>query len=133
MSTDPASAPSWGAPPPEKSTYVPTPDDCTWGMIAHISGLIAYLVGGFTFIGPLIVMLVKKDSPFVFDQAKEALNFQIAVTICFWISVALIMVCVGIALVPIVMLFSLIYAIIAAVEANKGVYYRYPYTIRLIK
>jgi uncharacterized Tic20 family protein len=27
---------------------------------------------------------------------------------------------------------ALIYTIIAAMEANKGLYYRYPYTIRLI-
>ena len=102
-------------------------------MLAHLSGLIASLVGGMSFLGPLIVWLVKKDqSPFVADQAKEALNFQIAVTIAILISAASIFACVGVVLLPLVLIGSIIYSIIAAMEANKGVNYRYPYTIRLI-
>ncbi len=49
-----------------------------WAMIAHLSGLIGFL-------GPLIVWVIQKDKmPFVNDQAKEALNFQIAVLIA-WV------------------------------------------------
>ena len=78
-------------------------------------------------MGPLIVYLIKKDqSPFVADQAKEALNFQISVLIVAIISVVT---CVG----PIVVVIGgLVYAIIAAMAANNGEYYRYPYTFRLI-
>ena len=118
---------------PVQPQYVPTADDRTWGMLAHLSGLIASLLGGLTFLGPLIVMLIKKDSPFVADQAKEALNFQLAVFVCGLIAAVLVMCVIGLVLLPIVAIGAVIYAIIAAVEANKGVYYRYPYTIRLIK
>ena len=78
-----------------------------------------------------MVWLVKKDqSPFVDDQAKEALNFQIAVLI----AVAICgITCVGVVLIPVVGVAALIYSILAAIEANKGVYYRYPYSIRLIQ
>jgi uncharacterized Tic20 family protein len=73
----------------------------------------------------------KKDqSPFVEDQAKEALNFQIAVLIAIAICG---ITCIGIVLIPVVGIAALIYSILAAIEANKGVYYRYPYTIRLIQ
>jgi uncharacterized Tic20 family protein len=127
MSTSPL------GPPPEKPQYLPTQDERTWGMLAHLSGLIAMLLGGFTFLGPLIVWLIKKDqSPFIADQAKEALNFQIAVFIALLIAGLSIFVCVGIVLAPLVIIASIVYAIIAGMEANKGVYYRYPYTIRLI-
>ena len=86
---------------------------------------------GFPFLGPLIVWMIKKDeSPFIGDQAKEALNFQIAVMIAFVICG---ITCVGLLLVPVVAIAALIYSILAAIEANKGVYYRYPYTIRLIQ
>jgi len=114
--------------------YVPTADERQWALVAHLSGLVASALGGFAFLGPLIVWLIKKDqSPFVADQAKEALNFQIAVTIALLVSVAIaIATCVGAILLPIVGIGSLVFAIIAAVEANKGVYYRYPYSIRLI-
>jgi hypothetical protein len=108
-----------------------TADDRTWGMLAHLSSLIALALGGLTFLGPLIVWLVKKDqSPFVDDQGKEALNFQIAVLIVTLICTVTI---VGIFLVPLVIVADIIFSILGGLEANKGVYYRYPYTIRLIK
>ncbi len=47
-----------------------------WAMLCH-------LLGFFTcFIGPLIIWLIKKDEdPFIDNQGKEALNFQITVAI----------------------------------------------------
>ena len=56
-------------------------DARTWrsarGMLAHCPAC------GCAFLGPLIVWLIKKDqSPFVGDQAKEALNFQISRVDC---------------------------------------------------
>jgi uncharacterized Tic20 family protein len=102
-------------------------------MIAHLSGIVASLLGGLSFLGPLIVWLIKKDqSPFVADQGKEALNFQIAVTIAMLISAVTIMVCVGFVLIPVVFIGSIVFSVIGGLEANKGVYYRYPYTIRVI-
>jgi uncharacterized protein len=109
--------------------YQPTADDKTWGMLAHLSALIAGMVG-FPFLGPLIVWLMYKDkSPFVADQAKEALNFNLAVLIAALVCVVTI---VGICVLPVVGIGALIYQIIGAMEANKGVWYRYPYTIRMI-
>jgi Uncharacterized protein conserved in bacteria len=121
--------------PPPKPDGAPTADERQWALIAHLSGLIASALGGLAFLGPLIVWLIKKDqSAFVADQAKEALNFQIAVTIALFVSLGIgLATCVGIILVPIVGIGSLVFAIIAAMEANKGVAYRYPYTIRLIQ
>ena len=113
----------------------PTAEECQWALVAHLSGLVASALGGFAFLGPLVVWLVKKDqSVFVADQAKEALNFQIAVTIALLVSVGIaIVTCIGAILLPIVGIGSLVFSIVAAVEANKGVYYRYPYSIRLIQ
>jgi uncharacterized Tic20 family protein len=117
-------------PPPDKPPYVPTQDERTWALLAHLSGLIAGMFA-VPFVGPLIVWVIKKDeSPFVGDQAKEALNFQIALLIAVVVCIAT---CVGIVLAPIVGIAGLVYSILGALEANKGVYYRYPYTLRLIK
>lgn len=104
-----------------------TNDDKTWAMLAHLSGLLASLLGGLSFLGPLVIYLIKKDeSPFVADQAKEALNFQLAVLI---VAVISAITCIG----PlIVAIGALVYSVIAAMEANKGIAYRYPYTFRLI-
>src|SRR5438309_4743365 len=94
--------------------YVPTPEERSWGLIAHLSALIASLLGGLTFLGPLVVWLIKKDlSPFVADQAKEALNFQIAV---FIVSAICAITCVGLIVLPIVLVGDLVFIVIAAIE-----------------
>src|SRR5438445_1359399 len=104
-------------PPSGTPTYIPTPDERSWGMLAHLSGLLAFLLGGMSFLGPLIVWLIKKDqSPFVADQAKEALNFQIALTIAYWVSFATICFVVGLILLPIVIIGSVVFSIMAAME-----------------
>jgi uncharacterized Tic20 family protein len=116
--------------PPPLSDKPLTADDRTWGMLAHLSALVASAVGGLSFLGPLIIWLVKKDqSPFVGDQAKEALNFQISLLI---VGLICAITFVGILLLPVLFVVDVVYSIIAAMEANKGVYYRYPYTLRLI-
>ena len=111
----------------------PTADEKTWGMMAHLSALIASLVG-LPFLGPLVVMLTKgKESAWVEKQAKEALNFQITVMIALVISGASILCVVGLVLAPLVALVALVLTILAGIKANEGVMYRYPATIRLVK
>ena len=85
-------------------------------------------------IGPLVVWLIKKDEyPFVNDQGKESLNFQITMTVCGVVAFLLCFVLIGFLLLPAVILADVIMVIVAAVAANRGESYRYPFTIRLIK
>ncbi|RRU67545.1 DUF4870 domain-containing protein [Stenotrophomonas maltophilia] len=116
-------------PPPPATTDVPA-DQRTMALAAHLLGI-------FTgFIGALIIWLINKDDgskAFVTDQAKEALNFQITVTIAMVISIILMIVIIGGILAPIVGVINLVFCIIAAVKANNGEAYRYPFTLRLIK
>jgi uncharacterized Tic20 family protein len=93
------------------------------------------VLGIFTyFIGPLIIWLVKKDqSPFVNDQGKEALNWQITMTILAFIGALTACIGIGVVIIPAVSILNIVFCIMAAVEANKGVAYRYPYVLRLIK
>lgn len=112
---------------------VPTADEKTWGMIAHLSALVASLVG-FPFLGPLIVWLTKgKESAWVEAQAKEALNFQITAFIALAISAVLTCAVIGIFLLPLVGLAALVLSIIGGIKANNGEMYRYPATLRLVK
>ena len=90
-------------------------------MLAHLLGLLV------SWVGPLIIYLIKKDeSPYVRDQAAEALNFQITVFIGYIIAGILTIVLIGIVLLPIVWIGSLIFQIQAAIAANRGENYRYP-------
>jgi uncharacterized Tic20 family protein len=85
-------------------------------------------------VGPLIIWLIKKDEmPFVDDQGKEALNFNISMTIYGLISVLLVFVLIGFILLVVLGIAWLVLAIVAAVKANEGIAYRYPLTLRLVK
>jgi uncharacterized Tic20 family protein len=129
-------------PPPHVG---PTADEKQWAMLAHLSALVGGLLTGWAggwgvFVGPLAVWLLKKETmPFVDDQGKEALNFNITVAL----------ICVGLLLFSVITfgigLFLAIPAwlvlcvawmiatVIGALKASEGVVYRYPLTLRLVK
>lgn len=106
-------------------------DEKTMGMLAHILG------GVTNFLGPLIIWLIKREeSPFVNDQGKEALNFQITVAIGYVVLAVLSMIpvvgCFTSILMMLVWVAGLVFGILGGLEANKGKAYRYPFALRLI-
>jgi uncharacterized Tic20 family protein len=110
-----------------------TAEEKQWGMFCHLSALVAHFLttGAFPLLGPLICWLIKKDtSRFVDYHGKEALNFQINILAYTLICFVTIL---GIFLIPIVIVYSIVMAIIAGMKANEGQLYEYPYTFRLIK
>lgn len=125
--------------PPPPPSGSPSADERQWAMFAHLSAIVAAFIG-LSFLGPLIVWLVKKDTmPFVDDQGKEALNFNITVLIAFAILWVVTIVTIGIGIIltgPLMFILgiaALVLVIIAGIKANEGVAYRYPFAIRLIK
>ncbi len=110
-------------------------DERTWAMACHLSALTGFFTGGLgAIIGPLIVWMLKKEEmPFVDEQGKESLNFQISMLIYLLISGVSIFAIVGIVLFPVVLIAGIVLTIIAAIKANGGEYYEYPLTIRFIK
>jgi uncharacterized Tic20 family protein len=140
-------------PPPPPPPSAPNPgvdgmpgaEERQWAMFAHLSALVGGLltgaVGGWgCILGPLIIWLVKKDTmPFVADQAKEALNFNITVGAIFLALWILTFVTLGIGIIitgPLMLIVgvgALVLIVIAAIRANEGKAYRYPMTLRLVK
>ena len=117
-------------------------DDKTWALTSHIGTLVtAWFALGL--IAPLLVMLVKNDSPFVRAHAVESLNFQISVLIYSIVGgvVAFLVVVLtfgigAIIIVPLILialLIVLVLVIIATAKAANGEYYEYPLTMRLVK
>jgi len=106
-----------------------------WAVAAHLSpllGLAVWAIG--TLLGPLIVWLIKKDEmPFLNDQGREALNFQITVFLAGLVFSAMIFLGVGVLLLFALSIFDLVFMIIGAVKASEGVAYRYPINLRLVK
>lgn len=108
-----------------------TSEERTWAMAAHLGCLLAAWAA-MAFLAPLIVMLVKKDSPFVRRHAVESLNFQISALIYGVVGVVLSFLLIGIPLLIALAIFWLVVVILAGIRANNGQDYRYPLTIRLI-
>jgi uncharacterized protein len=123
--TEHQSAPAQAAAP--GGVVMIDPNAKQWALFAHLSAL---LLG---WLGPLIIYLVKKDEhPYIADQSREALNFNLSIFLYSVISGVLILVLIGIFLIFGVLIAWLVLVIIAAVKANNGEAYRYPLTIRFI-
>lgn len=107
----------------------------SWGMLCHLTALSLFLGIPFgNLIGPLIVWLLKKDEmPFVEDQGKESLNFQITVTILGAIATLLCFILIGIPILFAIGVIDIILVIVATVRSYKGEAYRYPFSFKFLK
>ncbi|MGO4293420.1 DUF4870 domain-containing protein [Chitinophaga sp. RAB17] len=132
-------------------------DEHTWGTLVHLGGIIgmAVIPTVGNIIGVLVLWLIKRsESAFVDDQGKEAINFQITLSIAavavnlinnisngFWSLTNFWHYTRGEAfftwgwteLLGVIWLINIIFSIIAAVKANKGESYKYPLSLRLVK
>ena len=120
----------------------PSVEERNWAVGAHLSALVT-LVGLPSFIGPLVVWLVKKDeSPFVGEHARQALNFNLSVLVYLVaasvVSIIFLVVTLGLGflvLIPVVLIavvFLVVVLIQASIAASKGETYRYPVTIDFV-
>ncbi len=104
-----------------------------WGMFCHLSALSGYFIPFGFLIGPLVIWSIKKDEfPFVNEQGKAALNFQLSMLIYFIISAILIIIVIGILMLIALGIFQLIMIVIAGVKANNGETFQYPLSIRFL-
>jgi uncharacterized Tic20 family protein len=110
-----------------------TQDERTWAMLAHLSAFLGLVVPLGFIIAPLVIWLVKREqSAFVADQAKEALNFNITMGIAGIVCLLLTLLLIGVLLLIALGVYWVVLAIVAAIKANEGNAYRYPFTLRFI-
>lgn len=98
--------------------------------VTHLSGLAGYLVPGLGVIAPIIIWILKKDSPAISTIAKQALFLNVAVFLVGVIGVVLFF---TVILIPVSFIIwfvaaaaAVILPIIGAVKAGDGTLYRYP-------
>ena len=122
-------------PPPSEPPMAgaPSAEERQWAMFAHLSALVGVIIPLGSIIGPLVIWLIKKDTmPFVNDQGKEALNFNITVAIAAIVGWILCFILIGFLVLAVLAIGWLVFVIIATIKANEGTTYRYPFTLRLI-
>ena len=106
----------------------------TWAMVCHLSAFAGFIIPLGNIIAPLVIWLIKRaESPFIDDQGKEALNFQISMIIYAVISWIFVTIFIGYLLLFAVGIFDIVMVIMAALKANEGERFRYPLCIRFIK
>lgn len=95
---------------------------------AVIAQVLALLTG---VLGTGIFYAVSNDkSPFVRHHATEALNFSITILGAYLVTGITV---IGLLLWPVLWIAQIVLPIMAAMAANKGEWYRYPATLRLVK
>ena len=132
----PAPEPTPVAPTTEALTPgTPTAEEKQWAMFCHLGGLVGHLLVGFGHVvAPLVLWLIKREQmPFVNQEGKEAVNFQISITIYLLIAGLSIYVCIGIVLMPAVIVFDIIVVVMACIDSSNGKGYKYPLCIRFIQ
>ena len=87
----------------------------------------------FGFIPGLIFFLTKKDDAYVYDQAKEALNWSITVILGYVAGMILMLVLIGFLVIMAVGIAHLVFCIMGAIAASSGKPFRVPFALRLIK
>lgn len=120
---------------PASQQASPTDPAWSWGMLCHLASLAFFLGIPFgNLLGPLVVWLLKRDQfPFVDDQGKESLNFQITATIAGLLACVLCFILIGIPILIAIIVADIVLVVIATVKSYKGEYYRYPYSIKFLK
>jgi uncharacterized Tic20 family protein len=126
--------------------FPPTPDETSlppgfperwernWAVFCHLSGFGGLIVPGLgQVLGPLILWLLRRDlSAYVDHHGREALNFQISVTIYALVCGLLVWLLVGFVLLAVLVVFQFVFMVVASVRASQGELYRYPLTLRLV-
>lgn len=120
-------------------------EEQTYAIIQHLSAFVGLLIPTSfgNVIGAVVAWLVFRDrSQALNDQGKEVLNYQISVTLYLWLAgiigtiLGVVTFGLGFALtIPamgVLWVLSLVPTIIGTMEANKGNFYRYPFTIRFL-
>ena len=113
-----------------------TSDQKTYALLMHLSLIATHFVPFALVLAPLIMWQIKKsESAYIDDQGREVVNFQLSLFLYTLAIIPLAIVTFGLAafvLVPAVYILGIVGMIMGAVAANKGEYFRYPATMRLI-
>ncbi len=114
-------------------------EERTWAMLAHLSAVIAWFIsaGWLSFVGPLAVWIVKKDSsPYVRQAAAQSFNFNLGMalmTIVGWIMViTIILLPVGFLLIGLAWVLEMYHHIKATIKTSNNRVHRYPFQIKIL-
>lgn len=102
-------------------------------MALHLAQLCSWIFPILGLVVPLIMWQSKKDDPYVDQQGKVVMNWICSSLIYAVISIILCFVVIGFLLLAILALCSIIFTVMGAIDASKGIIKNYPLTIKFFK
>ena len=114
----------------------PTARECKFGAVAHIGSKVGEVIPFFgSFLVPLVVWWLCRDSVFVERHARASINFQLSMTVyyCFALGYVFVYVLFGMSLLICLMAFEWVSMLKAARRAEAGGYYRYRMCLTFLK
>ena len=104
-------------------------EENTYLMLMHVSQLLGLLIPLAGFVAPVLMWVINKDINANVDlHGKNILNFTIS-----YLIYSEVLAIIGIPLLVVLGIVYLVFVILAAVKANNGEYWRYPFIIQFLK
>lgn len=103
---------------------------CTVMHLAQFAGFVVPLAG---MILPIVMwMIYKEQNDFINQNGKNVVNWVISCIIYLIVCLLLCFVLIGFLLLAVLGILGIVFAVIGAINASKGVVWRYPMTIRFL-
>ncbi|WP_062061058.1 DUF4870 domain-containing protein [Cellvibrio sp. OA-2007] len=101
-----------------------------YAMVLHLAQFCSWLFPFLGLIVPLIMWQSKKEDPYIDEQGKVVMNWVFSSLIYFLVSAILCFIVVGFFLMAILLVCSIVFTIMGAMDANKGIIKNYPMAIK---
>ena len=101
-----------------------------YSMVLHLTQFCSWLFPFLGIIVPLIMWQSKKEDPYVDEQGKVVMNWVFSSIIYVIVGIILCFVLIGIPLLVLLFICSVVFTIMGAMDANKGVIKNYPMAIK---
>jgi uncharacterized protein len=99
-------------------------------MFLHLSQFCSWLFPLVGIVVPFILWQSKKDDPYVDQQGRVAMNWALSSLIYAIVSVVLCLLVIGFFMLTVLAICSVIFIIMGALDANKGIVKSYPLSIQ---
>ncbi|PCJ58109.1 MAG: orotate phosphoribosyltransferase [Candidatus Hydrogenedentota bacterium] len=107
-----------------------------WAMIIHLSALVGVFGGPIPFgniLAPVVLWILKgKEHPYIDEQGREAINFQINMMLYYIAAFFLLIFGIGIPIFIGLSIMNVVFIIKAAIKVRDGYHYKYPTLIRFM-